>query len=131
VNYNPSLNTSAVIRANANSACGASQPGTLTVGVSLLCRTADGEIITENSELTAFPNPTSGKATISFNSTSKSKYLVKVTDMIGNAVFTEVVNAFEGYNTREIDLTKMSKGVYVISLSSEDFTTESIRLIVQ
>ncbi|MBP9791567.1 MAG: T9SS type A sorting domain-containing protein, partial [Bacteroidia bacterium] len=77
------------------------------------------------------PNPTSGKATISFNSTSKTKYLVKVTDMIGNAVFTEVVNAFEGYNTREIDLTKIAKGVYVISLSTEDMTTESIRLIVQ
>jgi hypothetical protein len=51
--------------------------------------------------------------------------------MLGNAISTDVINAFEGYNTREIDLAKMSKGIYVISLSSEDFTTESIRLIVQ
>jgi len=44
---------------------------------------------------------------------------------------TEIVNAFEGYNTREIDMTGLAKGVYVISLSSDDKETDSIRLIVK
>ena len=131
VNYNTALSTSAVIRANAVNACGASQPGGLTVAVSLFCRTAADDVTVSNTELGAYPNPTSGKATVSFNAASESKYLVKVTDMIGNALVSDVVNAIEGYNTQDIDLTGVAKGIYMISVTAADGTTETIRLVVE
>jgi hypothetical protein len=131
INYSSSLSNSAVIRANANNACGASQPGQLTVAVNLFCRTSDEDLTDVATVLGAYPNPTSGKATVSFNATSESRYLVKVTNMLGEAVAIEIVNAIIGNNTREIDLTGLARGVYVLSVSSKDDATESIRLIVK
>ncbi|MBK7571149.1 MAG: T9SS type A sorting domain-containing protein [Bacteroidetes bacterium] len=131
VNYNTALSTSAVIRANAVNACGASQPGGLTVAVSLFCRTAADNVSVSSTELGAYPNPTSGKATVSFNAASESKYLVKVMDMIGNTLVSDVVNAIEGYNTQDIDLTGVAKGIYMISVTAADGTTETIRLVVE
>jgi len=130
VNYNTALTSSAVVRANANNACGASQPGQLAVSVNLFCRTAD-DVTVSSTELGAYPNPTSGKATVSFNAASESKYLVKVTDMIGNTLISDVVNATEGYNTQEIDLTGVAKGMYMVSVTAADGTTETIRLVVE
>jgi len=131
VNFNTALSTTAVVRVNAINACGASQPGAKTVAVSLFCRTAADDVTVSNTELGAYPNPTSGKATVSFNAASESKYLVKVTDMIGNALVSDVVNAIEGYNTQDIDLTGVAKGIYMISVTAADGSTETIRLVVE
>lgn len=131
VNYNTALSTSAVVRANSVNTCGASQPGQLTVAVSLFCRTAADDVAVANTELVAFPNPTTGKATISFNSASESRYLVKVTDVIGNTLISDVVNAIEGYNTQDIELTGVAKGIYMISVTAADGNTQTLRLIVE
>ncbi len=131
VNYNTSLSTTATLRANAINACGASQPAALNVAVNLFCRTAADASTVSTSELGAYPNPTSGKATVSFNATEKSKYIVKVTDMIGNTLVSNVVNVIEGYNTQEIDLTGVAKGLYMISVTAENGTTETLRLVVE
>jgi len=131
VNYNTALSTSAVVRANSVNTCGASQPGQLTVAVSLFCRTAADDVAVANTELVAFPNPTTGKATISFNSASESRYLVKVTDVLGNTLMSNAVNAISGYNTQDIDLTGVAKGIYMISVTAADGNTQTLRLIVE
>ena len=131
VNYNTALSTSAVVRANSVNTCGASQPGQLTVAVSLFCRTAADDVAVANTEVVAFPNPTTGKATISFNSASESRYLVKVTDVLGNTLMSNAVNAISGYNTQDIDLTGVAKGIYMISVTAADGNTQTLRLIVE
>ena len=131
VNYNTATSTSATMRASANNACGAGQSGTYTVAVSLTCRTAADDITASNTELSAYPNPTSGKAIVSFNASEKAKYLVKVSDMIGNTLVSNVVNAIEGNNTQEIDLTGVAKGLYMISVTTENGATQTLRLVVE
>jgi hypothetical protein len=132
VNFNTALSSTATMRANAVNACGASQPGGLTISVNLFCRTAAEDVtVSSSTELGAYPNPTSGKATVSFNAASESKYLVKVTDILGNTLRSDVVNAIEGYNTKDIDLTGVAKGMYMISVTANDGTTETIRLVVE
>ena len=125
------MTSSAVVRANANNACGASQPGQRNVSVNLFCRTAADNVSGVSTEVGAYPNPTSGKATVSFFAATESKYIVKVTDMIGNTLISDVVNATADYNTTEIDLTGVAKGMYMVSVTANDGTTETLRLVVE
>ena len=132
VNYNTALSTSAVIRANAINACGASQPGALAVAVSLLCRTAAEDIQSVNSaEFGTYPNPTSAKTTVSFTAVSKMQYSIKVSDLLGNTLFVDMINASEGYNSKEINMSDFAKGIYVLTLTAEDGNTQSKRVIVE
>lgn len=68
-----------------------------------------------------YPNPTLGMATISFNSISTDKFTLKVVDMIGRVVISEVLVTTIGENTHEIDLSTMAKGVYTVVLENGGF----------
>ena len=100
------------------------------------CRTASSVVssvvATESlSALTAFPNPTSGKATITFNSDRNSNYSLKVTDMIGKVLISQDLSVVEGYNMKDINLENMSKGIYMISVQTEDGNAQTLRLVVE
>jgi hypothetical protein len=82
-------------------------------------------------ELTAFPNPTNGKATVAFTAGAKAKYVVKVTDLLGNVIVSDVITAVEGYNTQEIDMSQVAKGLYMVSLTAEDGQSQTLRLVVE
>jgi len=81
--------------------------------------------------LTAFPNPTNGKTTVTFNSDSKTNYTLKLTDLIGKVLMNEVLSVVEGYNTKEIILENMSKGIYIVSIQNESGTSKSLRLLIE
>ena len=131
VSYPSSLLTTQTIRVNANNACGASQPGVLAVAVNFGCRTAEQDVVNAGVALSAFPNPTSGQATINFNAEKKGKYSITVTDLLGKAIMTQIVAASEGFNSTDINLTEVVKGVYLVSLRAEDGSAQTIRLVVE
>ncbi|MFZ7113900.1 MAG: T9SS type A sorting domain-containing protein, partial [Bacteroidota bacterium] len=131
VNYNTALTSSAVVRANAVNACGASQPATLAVAVNQFCRTAADNGSINTAEFSVYPNPTSAKTTVSFNSESDMKFTVKVADLLGNIIYSDVINASVNYNSTEINMTDFAKGVYVISVTSEDGNSQSKRVVVE
>jgi hypothetical protein len=81
--------------------------------------------------LVAYPNPTTGKATITFNSDREGKYSLKVMDPIGRVLITEIISALKGYNMKEINLANVSKGMYLVSVQSEGKSAKSLRLIVE
>ena len=130
VNYNSALSTSATVRVNAVNACGLSQPRTLAVAVNLGCRTS-GEEMTAASALTAYPNPTNGLVTINFNAVAAERYTVKVVDLLGNVVVSDQLNAVEGNNMKELNLTNVAKGMYLMSLETEGGNVQTLRLIVE
>ena len=102
------------------------------------CRVSANSTITESAiatealtALSAFPNPTSGKAIINFNSDRSAKYSLKIVDMIGKVLISENLSVVAGYNTKEINLENVSKGIYMISVQTEDGNAQSLRLIVE
>ncbi|MFZ7145193.1 MAG: T9SS type A sorting domain-containing protein, partial [Bacteroidota bacterium] len=131
LNYNTALNPTAVIRANANSLCGPSQPGQKSVSVNLFCRTAADDIEFLSTEMAVYPNPTSGKILVSFNSENETKYQIKISDLIGNIISNEVFTSESGMNTREFDITGVTKGVYMVTLSADDVDSRTTRIIVK
>jgi hypothetical protein len=98
--------------------------------VSLLCREANANVIS-TTEFSAYPNPTTGKLTLSFDSETKSKYLVEVENIIGVKMLVEVVNLQEGNNLHELDLSTYAKGMYFLSLKAEGSETKTIRIVVE
>lgn len=132
VNYTTATSSSAIVRVNAINGCGASQPGTVIVNVNLFCRTAaeDSETMLSG-EIKAYPNPTSGNVTVDFSSEIDTEVLLTVSDLTGKIVVSNIIEAIQGSNSKEIELNNLSKGIYMLNLRSDKSVSESIRLVVE
>ena len=126
------------IKVRSENCKGRSGQKTMNLGLTPGCRiSADGsdvkpEIVAENiSSLTAYPDPTTGKVTVTFNSNSVTKFSLNVIDMMGKVVISENFTGEEGFNSKDIDLEKYSKGIYLVSIQSEDGNVKSLRLMVE
>ncbi len=129
--YASAILSSATIRANAVNACGTSQPGIYNVNINLSCRTtSEVKAPKENGHITAFPNPTSSRTIISFESISNTTALFRLVNQQGNIILTEAINVIEGSNNKEIDLSSFSKGIYLLQINFNDLKSESLPLIL-
>jgi hypothetical protein len=78
-----------------------------------------------------FPNPSSGKTTLSFNAVKADKYIVKIYDATGHLVMDDFIAAAVGYNSKEINLTGKAAGRYTMSIQTDDTDKESLQLIIE
>ena len=76
--------------------------------------------------LSIYPNPTNGIFTIEMNDVQKDIYSIKVTNVLGQKVFTNS-QSVSGFYKEIIDLTSFDKGVYLIEIKNTTSTiTEKI-----
>jgi hypothetical protein len=131
--FTTAIANSALLTVRASNNCGQSSTSSKTININLNCKTSDGETIVEfdNNELNAYPNPTSGRATITFTASMDAKYTLKVADVLGKVMINEDISAVEGFNMKEINFEGMSKGMYFITIQSEGRQSETLRLIVE
>jgi hypothetical protein len=96
-------------------------------------RTADGseensgdvisaEKVTGLEGLNLFPNPANTTLTINYFTPSMENTSIEIYDMMGQLVNTINVNANQGFNSRELDLTSMSNGVYFLKVTQNNNT---------
>lgn len=81
-------------------------------------------------QIAVHPNPTTGLATVRFNSTTSDNIAVAVTDMEGREVLNMDQKAFVGTVEVPVDLTEVPKGIYFVNIS-QNGQTYSQRIIVQ
>ena len=132
IDFPGSTSNTIVLSVRATNSCGTSTVTSLTINVNPNCRVSGTQsdlIGIEN--ISAFPNPASDKATVTFNSEINAKYSLKVIDLLGNVLITEELSAVEGYNSKEIDLKNISKGIYIVNIQSEGINSRSLRLVVE
>jgi hypothetical protein len=71
----------------------------------------------ENRQLQVYPNPSAGKCLLTVNNDKTGAITIEVFNMIGNQVLSlrDVKNAtdFE----KELDLSHLSKGVYIVAFT--------------
>jgi len=81
--------------------------------------------------LTAYPNPSKGKFTISLAQASNAKYKITVSNTIGNVV--KIISVPDSLRNPEInfDLSESPAGIYFYSLYVNDKMVETKRLILQ
>ena len=129
VNFNSATATTAIITVNAVNACGYSQPGKKTIAVNLGCRNASD--LSSSVDFSAYPNPTAGLLNVSFQAEKSAKYMVKVIDLLGNVVISDVISVTEGANMQELNLSNVAKGMYLLSIETEGMTAQTLRVVVE
>lgn len=67
-------------------------------------------------ELNYYPNPSKGKLTLAFKGKAKPT-LVKITDTQGKIRFEQALGAFAGSFSRELDLSDLPKGMYLLQVT--------------
>lgn len=128
-------NTSGVVSITGNTASG--QPGyyyyfydwkvqqnpctTPAVKVSAVdtCTSTGINDLSVTNSLVVYPNPSNGVFTTSFNTVNADNYLVKITNTLGQVVYSETLNNFSGNYSKEITIAAYGKGVYMLSISNE------------
>lgn len=72
--------------------------------------------------LTAYPNPTSNTLTVEWTATSTSPFVITVTSLLGEIVYTaEVTQTAEGEYKYTIPFASFANGIYTVQVASENF----------
>ncbi|MFM9051213.1 MAG: T9SS type A sorting domain-containing protein, partial [Bacteroidota bacterium] len=129
VDFTTSTSSFVTLTVNALNACGASAPTRQSISVNSACRDAQSAVT--DLSMTLFPNPTSGKFTLNFQAENAGRYQVMVHDLVGKSVIDSELMSDSGLNSMEIDLSNVVKGIYLVSLRSQDGNVETMRLIVE
>jgi len=84
---------------------------------------------TFNGKISIYPNPTNGIFTIEMNDVVKDIYTIKITNVLGQTIFTnsQLVN---GIYKENIDLSAFQKGVYLIEIKNSSSTITE-RIVVE
>lgn len=127
INYgtNP---TTGNIRVKANNACGSSSNRSISVTSTTCPKISDFDQNVVS--LSAVPNPASTYIEVAYRSTSESRAEVRINNILGQTIYKQVVNPDKGLNNFMIDLRKLAKGVYILSVI-QDGKQQAQRLIIE
>jgi len=81
---------------------------------------ADPNSIAVSMNAEVYPNPTDGKITVQFNSTTDKQFNISLTDYEGRLIFEKAGVAVSGENKLEFDLAALARGVYFVKVISDD-----------
>jgi len=70
--------------------------------------------------LSVYPNPATDKISIVFSAENEGTSEMQLLDLTGRVIQTNMVQAIEGINETSMDLTGLSKGVYMLNLVKND-----------
>ncbi|MGY8951684.1 MAG: T9SS type A sorting domain-containing protein, partial [Flavobacteriales bacterium] len=71
------------------------------------------------SKFNVYPNPTSDFVTLDFNTVIKGDYTVKIISSNGDQVYEHRILDFNGDYTKNINLSNLAKGNYIIQIHSD------------
>ena len=105
------------VTVKAGNACGTFATGkALAVTLSIACREAVAEVV---EAVNLYPNPAVNSATLNFTSAKDSDYQIRVINALGQSVYSGEGKATQGANTLELNLEKLSSGLYIVQLVKE------------
>jgi flagellar hook assembly protein FlgD len=70
----------------------------------------------EIEDLKFAPNPSNGKFTLSFTLKEKKKVTINIYDLKGKLVYTETIKDFEGFYSKEIDISDQGTGAFFLQI---------------
>jgi hypothetical protein len=76
------------------------------------------------------PNPASGHFFIDMSSDQAGSGVIRITDLTGRVVISQQVELESGFNTFQVDISRLSKGMYAVTFNSESKQGFSARQLV-
>jgi len=83
-----------------------------------------GAIVTNQVQLSVFPNPTAGSVAINYTSPSSSPITIYITNLLGEEVYSSRETGTPAL-TRNIDVTSLPKGYYTVSVVQDEMRKSS------
>ena len=68
-------------------------------------------------DVKVYPNPNNGHFTVGFVSPAADNYVVEITNMLGQVIYSEELNNFSGTYNKELNLTAEDKAVYFLRIA--------------
>lgn len=68
-------------------------------------------------DVKVYPNPNNGQFTVGFVSPAADNYVVEITNMLGQVIYSEELNNFSGTYNKELNLTAEDKAVYFLRIA--------------
>ena len=90
-----------------------SQPVTYTLGGA---RLENGSV----ANLDVYPNPSRGEFNISFELDDIQDFYLKITNYIGEVIFTEELKDLEGQYNKTVDLGEKANGIYMLNITTNN-----------
>ena len=81
-------------------------------------------------DLDIYPNPSRDVFNISFNTVNKQDITLRIRNIVGEDVYTEELNQFDGTYTKAISLENYTKAVYFLEINTKQGTINK-KLILQ
>lgn len=72
--------------------------------------------------LTIYPNPTSGKITISGSDLAAGDYTITLRNMLGQTMLTDTMQVYGAESTKALSLAGLIDGMYILSMESDGNT---------
>ncbi len=63
-----------------------------------------------------YPNPVKNILTIKIKSINANNIIIKIINIQGKEIFTDIINKYSGYYIRELDVSKFSQGIYTVQV---------------
>ena len=89
-----------------------------------------GIIPFKENNIKIYPNPSNGIFNLEISDAENSTYTVKVFDIIGVVVYTNTITGTT-YLKEQIDISKNAKGMYFLSIESDNGSVISKRIIIK
>lgn len=83
-------------------------------------------------DISVFPNPFNNSITLKFNSVFNNKFNCSVRDISGKILYEySFGNITEGNNIKTFDLSRLSSGIYLLTLKGENNIMKTVKIIKQ
>jgi iduronate 2-sulfatase len=123
-----------VVVTNPNSGCAAeSLPTTVTNSCGLIAAnsmSASSDAVTPVVKFSVYPNPSRGNIAVSYNGGNTGNVILKVYDVMGRLVYSKKQAALKAGNLYNLDLSKLSSGVYYLEAGDID-VSRRIKFIIE
>jgi hypothetical protein len=110
-------NAPGTITVKAGNTCGLSAGTNSQIFTPANCR-EEGINTSSATVFTIYPNPAHDKITVSIDVNEKAGFTLQLTDVSGRVVLSQSVTVTTGLNTYDLDLTHLSKGIYMLDVKS-------------
>jgi hypothetical protein len=114
----------------ASNTCGASGKTYYAVTVNCGIESSITKAELYSNETNVYPNPTTGKVNVQFNALKPGRYVLEIYDINSRMLQKKEVNAIAGTNINSLDLRNLSKGTYLLKISS-DSNVETRKIVVE
>lgn len=72
--------------------------------------------------IVVYPNPSNGIIQITLSGFKGQRSELRIMNVIGNVVHREILNDLDDRNTKIVDLSKFSSGLYYVKLQTDNFS---------